>query len=115
MAQRSGGARFALEALGHALTGHEMRAHHLDRDFAVERDIMCQVYGRHAAAAEEAHDLILAECDLAQCVDQPGVAFREQRRCTVELARRNRGLLAGGVGAAARTKANSRLVGSPEW
>jgi hypothetical protein len=63
VAQGSGGARLALEALHHALAIDQPRSHDLDRHFAVERQIMRQIDGRHAALAELPRDVIFPEGD----------------------------------------------------
>ena len=48
------GARLVLEAAAADLVGQRLGQHHLDRDFALQRLLLAQVHGRHAAVAEHA-------------------------------------------------------------
>ena len=81
VAERRSRARLALEALDHAFSHKQQRGRqHLDRDFAVERQIVREIHGRHAAMPELEQDLVLAECRLSQCIKlcvrRIGPAFR---------------------------------------
>jgi len=66
VAQRGGGARLALEPLHHPLA-HEQQGgrQHLDRHFAVEREVVAQVDRRHPAVPQLGEHLVFAECGLA--------------------------------------------------
>ena len=66
MAERGGGAGFALEALDHAVAVDQRRRHHLDGDLAVQRHLVRQVDRGHAAAAELAQHVVFTEGGLAE-------------------------------------------------
>ena len=63
-------ARLAPKPLHPRLSLQHGRGQHLDRDLAVERDVVGQVDEPHAAASEHAPDLVLPECDLLQIGEQ---------------------------------------------
>lgn len=53
--------RLATEAVDVPLLDRESRAQHLERDRALQLEVARQPHGRHAAAADLAHQLVLAE------------------------------------------------------
>jgi len=55
-----GGLCFLLEPLHDVLVHRDVGRQHLDRDFALEREIVRQVHGAHPAFAEQALDLVFA-------------------------------------------------------
>ena len=62
VAQRRSGARFALEPLDHSFSHEQQcRRQHFDRDLAVQRQIVAEIYRCHAAMPELEQDLVLAE------------------------------------------------------
>src|SRR6185437_15914613 len=96
-------ARLGEEAVPHPLAIGEAREHHLDGDAAVELEVVREEHGGHAAAAELALDLVLAQrrapelleelhpriepCALA--ADQRGTGDRVAARAAEPVARRD--------------------------
>src|SRR5256712_10149630 len=71
VAQRGGGARLALEPLGHSLSHEEQGGlEHLDRHLAVKGKVMGQVHRRHPAVPNLGEDLVGAQGGLAQGIEQ---------------------------------------------
>ena len=67
--------RGSLKPLGHALAGpKEFGRYDLDRDFAIERDVMSEVHVRHATLADLGDYVILPECGLAERLEERLVA-----------------------------------------
>ncbi|HVK30760.1 MAG TPA: hypothetical protein VM575_20665 [Nocardioides sp.] len=65
IADAAGRLRFPLEALHHLGVAGEGRVQHLDRDAAIDADVLALVDGTHAALADQPVDPILAFDDLA--------------------------------------------------
>jgi len=60
---------FVLEPVDHPLAHHQAGRHDLDRDLAVERDLVGEEHGGHAPAPELAADVELAERGAPKATD----------------------------------------------
>jgi hypothetical protein len=71
MTQRGRRPRLAFEPLHHAFSHEEQgRRQHLDRHFAIEREVVRQIHRGHPAAPQLAADLVFAQCGPAQRIKQ---------------------------------------------
>ena len=67
VAERGRRPRFALEALDHAGAHLKQgRREHLDRHLAIQREVMGEVDGGHAAAPQHTEDFVFAERGAAE-------------------------------------------------
>ena len=87
MLEPGDGARFVLEAATADLVGKGFGQHHLDRDLALERRLLGQVYRGHAAMADHPRQPIAGDLRQFFARGQP-VALR-QRRVDVVFAQRS--------------------------
>ena len=72
MREPGGGARLPQEALAHLGGAREEWREHLDRDFAIELDVVREVDDAHATTSELALDVVLAGKRLGQRRDFGG-------------------------------------------
>ena len=80
VAQRRGDPRFAPKPLDRRLTLQQGRRQDLDRDFLVEGNIVGQIDQSHAAAAEDALDVVFAERDALEIREQLGLGCNRHGR-----------------------------------
>ena len=102
--------RLLPEATHHPLASEEGGGHHLDRDLAIQRHLMCEVHRCHAASTELAKDLELAGRGAAKLGRDLYPWIRFLRACLT-----GGGAVHAGARGYAGTAPRAKAIGGAEW